>query len=152
VSFLQGKLYGELRYELVRKLTLVGRGEFGTTLVNDFADLPVSQRFFAGGDYSIRGYDYKSLGPKDETGEVVGGTNLLVGSIEAQYMFKPNWDFAVFYDTGNAYDRNHFEPEQGAGVGVGRNLPFGIVRLYGAVALSKADHPTRLHVIVSTNW
>jgi len=152
VSFLQGRLYGELRYQVARKLTLVGRGEFGTTLVNDFNNLPVSQRFFAGGDYSIRGYDYKSLGPTDVNGEVVGGTNILVGSIEAQYLFIPNWDFAVFYDTGNAYDKNHFEPEQGAGVGVGRNLPFGIVRIYGAVALSKADHPTRLHVIVSTNW
>ena len=152
VSFVQGKLYGEFRYQLTRKFSLVARGDIGGSLVDDFASLPVSQRFFAGGDYSIRGFDYKSLGPKDENGEVVGGTHLLVGSIEGQYMFIPNWDVAMFYDMGNAYDKDQFEPEQGAGAGIGYRLPFGIVRVYGAVALSKSDNPTRLHVIVSADW
>ena len=152
VSFVQGKLYGEFRYQLTRQFTLVARGDIGGSLVGEFDDLPVSQRFFAGGDYSIRGFDYKSLGPKDENGEVVGGTHLMVGSIEAQYMFIPNWDVAAFYDTGNAYDKDQFELEQGAGAGIGYKLPFGIVRVYGAVALSKSDNPTRLHVIVSADW
>ncbi|WP_455220550.1 autotransporter assembly complex protein TamA [Kaarinaea lacus] len=152
VSFLQGKLYGELRFQLTRRFTLVTRGDIGGSLVGDFASLPVSQRFFAGGDYSIRGFDYKSLGPKDENGKVVGGTHLLIGSIEGQYMFLPNWDVAAFYDAGNAYDKDQFDLEQGAGVGIGYKLPFGIVRVYGAVALSKSDNPTRLHVIVSADW
>jgi translocation and assembly module TamA len=152
VSFVQGKLYGEVRFQFTRSFTLVARGDIGGSLVDEFADLPVSQRFFAGGDYSIRGFDYKSLGPKDENGEVVGGTHLLVGSVEGQYMFIPNWDVAAFYDTGNAYDKDQFEPEQGAGAGVGYRFPFGIVRVYGAVALSKSDNPTRLHVIVSADW
>ncbi len=152
VSFVQGKLHGEFRYQFVRRLTLVARGDIGASAVDDFASLPVSQRFFAGGDYSVRGFDYKSLGPKDENGKVVGGTHLMVGSIEAQYMFIPNWDVAVFYDTGNAYDKDQFEPEQGAGAGIGYKLPFGIVRVYGAVALCKADNPSRLHVIVSADW
>jgi len=32
----------------------------------------------------VRGYDYKSLGPKDDDGDVVGGKHLLVGSIELE--------------------------------------------------------------------
>jgi translocation and assembly module TamA len=152
VSFAQGKFFAELRYQLTRQFTIVGRGDVGASLVDEFSNLPVSQRFFAGGDYSIRGFDYKSLGPKDENGEVVGGTHLLVGSIEAQFMVKPNWDLAVFYDSGNAYDKDQFEPEQGAGAGIGYKSLFGILRLYGATALSKSGNPWRLHIIVSADW
>ncbi|MCI0506690.1 MAG: BamA/TamA family outer membrane protein [Gammaproteobacteria bacterium] len=152
VSFLQGRLYAELRFQLTRQFTLVARGDAGASLVGEFANLPVSQRFYAGGDYSVRGFDYKSLGPKDENGEVVGGTHLLVGSVEAQFMFKPNWDLAVFYDTGNAYDKDQFEPEQGAGAGIGYKSPFGVVRAYYATALSTSGNPWRPHIVVSADW
>jgi len=152
VTFLQGKIFAELRYQFARKFALVARGDIGASEVGEFSNLPVSQRFFAGGDYSIRGYGYKSLGPRDENGEVVGGTHLLVGSVELQYTFLRNWDFAVFYDTGNAYDKDAFEPEQGAGAGIGYKLPFGIVRAYGANALSTSDNDWRAHLIFSADW
>ena len=45
------------------------RGHAGYTEANEFAKLPPSIRFFAGGDNSIRGYDFKSLGPLDKTNQ-----------------------------------------------------------------------------------
>jgi len=153
VSYLQGRFYTELRYRIVRKFNLVSRVDVGASIVDEFSNLPVSQRFFAGGDNSVRGYDYKTLGPVDVNGDVVGGTHLFVWSVEAQYLFKPKWDFAVFYDAGNAYDKDQqWEPEQGAGVGVGWLLPFGSARVYAANALSKSGNPWRFHVLVGANW
>ena len=153
VSYLQGRIYTELRYRFARKFNVVSRVDVGASVVDEFANLPVSQRFFAGGDNSVRGYDYKSLGPVDENGDVVGGTHLFVWSVEAQYLFKPQWDVAVFYDAGNAYDKDQqWEPEQGAGVGIGWLFAFGSARVYAANALSKSDNPWRLHVLVGANW
>lgn len=153
VSYLQGRVYTELRYRFARKFNVVSRVDMGASVVDEFANLPVSQRFFAGGDNSIRGYDYKSLGPVDENGDVVGGTHLFVWSVEAQYLFKPKWDVAVFYDSGNAFDKDQqWEPEQGAGVGIGWIFPFGSARVYAANALSKHGNPWRLHILVGANW
>jgi len=87
------------------------RSEIGTTQLDDFSELPASVRFFAGGDASVRGYDYKSLGPTrnfdnlvgpienpELVGEVVGGNNLLVNSIEYDYRFEDSkWAAAVFF-------------------------------------------------------
>ncbi|WP_054695204.1 BamA/TamA family outer membrane protein [Geotalea toluenoxydans] len=85
------------------RLSLHTRAKVGLTLLNDpMADLPASLRFFAGGDQSVRGYSYKSLGPRDATGEVVGGRHLLVGSIELERALFKDWGLSVFYDIGNA--------------------------------------------------
>ena len=43
-------------------------------------ELPASVRFFAGGDNSVRGYDFEALGPVDEDGEVIGGSSLVTGA------------------------------------------------------------------------
>ena len=67
------------------RLSLHTRAKAGITLLSDpLSDLPPSLRFFAGGDQSVRGYAYQSLGPLDATGQVVGGKHLLVGSVELE--------------------------------------------------------------------
>ena len=52
--------------------------------------MPTSLRFHAGGDTSVRGYGYRSIGPRNELGEVLGARHLLVGSVELDYEFRPN--------------------------------------------------------------
>ncbi len=64
---------------------LITRVSGGATAVDDFARLPASVRFYAGGDNSVRGFDYESLGPENEEGEVLGGKHLLAGSVEYDY-------------------------------------------------------------------
>ena len=59
---------------------LILRGSAGKTWTDDFAALPPQLRFFAGGDRSVRGYGYQSIGPENSYGRVLGGANLLVAS------------------------------------------------------------------------
>jgi len=87
------------------RLSLATRGKCGATLMADsFAYLPASLRFFAGGDTSVRGYAYKSLGPTDASGEVVGGKHLIQGSVELERALLESWGVSIFYDVGNAFD------------------------------------------------
>jgi translocation and assembly module TamA len=103
----------------------------GITIFSDaLSDLPPSLRFFAGGDRSVRGYSYQSLGPMDTTGQVVGGRNLLTGSVELERAILQNWGVSVFYDAGNAFDSfNGLKLFQGAGVGLHYYTPVGALNL-----------------------
>lgn len=74
VSLVQGLADGNLLEPLPGRLSLFLRAQGATTLQSDpLADIPASLRFFAGGDKSVRGYGYQTLGPHDATGAVVGG-------------------------------------------------------------------------------
>lgn len=114
---------------LGRRGRFLTRLEIGATAVSNFEKLPPSQRFFAGGARSVRGYAYQSLGPKNSNGDVVGGRDLLVGSAEVDYLVWGPYGVAAFIDAGNAF--NHFPPnlKAGAGIGFRWKSPFGMVRL-----------------------
>jgi len=152
VSYVQARSFLGNRFRILDDWYLVSRLDVGWTWADQFTVLPVSQRFFAGGDFSVRGFSYNSLGPVDESGKVVGGNRLLVGSMEVQYKFSPKWDVATFYDAGNAYNGGEFIPEQSAGVGLGWQLPFGVLRGYGAYGLTNDGYPWRFHLIMSAEW
>ncbi len=119
---------------------LLLRAEGGITDVAELNDLPVSQRFFAGGDASVRGYDYKSIGPEElseEDGEpvVVGGNNLLTMSVEYDYRILDDWAIAAFMDQGNAFNHSEFDFKRSVGVGIRWISPIGPVRVDVARAL-----------------
>ena len=105
-------------------------------------------RFFAGGAQSVRGYAYRSLGPVDESGEVVGGKYLLVGSIEFEHSFPNKWGVAVFYDAGDAIDDLDDKLARGAGFGLRWKSPVGSVRIDMATALDLEGNPWRLHISI----
>ncbi|PSL16738.1 autotransporter secretion outer membrane protein TamA [Marinobacterium halophilum] len=116
---------------------LLTRAEVGMTLIDSVDDLPASLRFYAGGDNSVRGYDYQSLGPKGDDGEVIGGRYLVAGSVEVDYLVRDNWRVAAFVDTGNAFDNTDTELKTGAGIGARWQSPVGPVRLDFAVPLDE---------------
>ncbi len=124
------------------------RGEAGTTLVDEVTDLPESLRFFAGGDQSVRGFGYKSLGPHNAGGEVIGGRHLVTASLEFdQYYFEKwgLWGLAAFVDAGNAFNQA-FKPKVGAGIGLRWRAPIGgTIRLDLAFALTEPGTPVRIH-------
>ena len=124
---------------------LLVRLNAGVTASKDFERLPPSVRFFAGGDESIRGFAYESLGPKDASGNVIGGNNLLVGSLEYERHLRGNFYGALFVDAGNAFDGGNFEAETGAGVGVKWRSPVGLLRLYLGYPVSADDGKVRVH-------
>jgi translocation and assembly module TamA len=118
----------------------------GATASRDFNLLPPSVRFFAGGDESVRGYDYESLGPKDADGNVIGGTNLLVASAEYERHLWGNFYGAAFVDAGNAFDHTDFEAEVGAGLGIKWRSPIGLVRVYLGYPVTADDGSVRFHL------
>jgi translocation and assembly module TamA len=126
---------------------LIGRLDLGLSDVSDFDALPPSLRFFAGGDRSIRGYEYRSLGPVDSSGKVVGGRNLAVASLEYEHTLKKDIALALFYDVGNAFNGT-LDAHAGAGVGLHWRLPVGMLRLDLAQALDDPDRPWRVHFTI----
>jgi translocation and assembly module TamA len=125
----------------------ISRADLGATWAADINDVPASRRFFAGGDNSIRGFGLDALGPRDpDTGRVVGGRFLAVGSLEYERSIKGPWGAAVFTDFGNAFDPTYSSDwEQSVGAGLRFATPIGPVRLDVAYALTKDPAGFRLH-------
>ncbi len=147
-SFLQFRTQLKYIRGLWTDSRIIIRGEGGASLVREFSELPASVRFFAGGDHSVRGYAYNSLGPEDENGNVAGGRHLLVGSIEYEQKIRGNWSVALFYDAGNAIDSISDAIKSGAGFGVRWKSPVGPVRIDLAFPLSESEKDWRIHLIV----
>jgi len=150
-SFLQGIVTGRLVRTLPPKGRLIMRAVFGVTAKSEFDDLPPSVRFFAGGDQSIRGYGYQTLGPKDDQGNVVGGSNLLVASVEYERHVRGNWYGAVFVDAGNAFDALNVNAAVGVGFGVRWQSPVGPLRIYLAHPMNQSDRTIRVHVVLGSD-
>lgn len=146
MHLLQTRIDGKIIRPIARPGRILLRGNLGWTSVSNFEELPASLRFFAGGDRSIRGYAYNSLGP-EKAGDVIGGRYLAVGSIEYDYRFAKRWSVALFYDVGNAF--NHLEdlnPQRGVGLGGRWYSPVGPVRLDLAYALDRPGLAFRVHI------
>ncbi len=128
---------------------LILRGSFGSTWTDDFSALPPQLRFFAGGDRSVRGYGYQSIGPRNSYDRVIGGQNLLVFSTEVEHYFTRNWGMAAFVDTGNAFTGTDYRPKIGAGLGVRWRSPVGLVRVdFGTPIHDSHKHGIELHLAI----
>ncbi|HEX6827950.1 MAG TPA: BamA/TamA family outer membrane protein, partial [Burkholderiales bacterium] len=132
------------------RLALFMRVKAGTTLPSDpLSDIPPSLRFFAGGDHSVRGYLYQSLGPRNDAGQVVGGKHLVDGSIELRRLLFDKWGVSLFYDAGNAFrDLTGVRLFQGAGAGIHYYTPVGALNLYLARQIGVAEPAYHVHFTV----
>ena len=125
---------------------VLGRLQIGGSFNNsDQQKIPPSLRFFAGGDQSVRGYDYQTLSPKNSDGDRIGGRYLVAGSVEYQYQVAEKWRVATFVDQGNAFNSLDLPSlKTGVGVGVRWVSPVGPLRLDLARALDD-EGGLRLH-------
>jgi translocation and assembly module TamA len=136
-----------------RRFRLISRANAGYTWTSDFRHLPPVERFFAGGDQSVRGYAYQGIGARDVKGNVIGGPDTLSGSVEIEYRLEQwrrlqKFGVAAFYDAGTAGFSFGGGMQQGTGVGIFWISPIGLVRVYVATALSLPGHPLRLHLTI----
>lgn len=144
-DFLRLKLETRLIRPLGRGRLLL-RGDFGTTVVSEFSSLPASQRFFAGGDRSVRGFGFNELGPRDANDLNIGGQHFVSGSVEIEWPIVGRFSTALFVDAGNAFDSFSDELEYSVGIG-GRILtPIGVIRVDLAKPVTEGGKSFRLHI------
>ncbi|HRJ51219.1 MAG TPA: autotransporter assembly complex family protein [Candidatus Thiothrix moscowensis] len=141
-SVLQGKVQGKYLRTLSNQGKLIVQGSAGSTLTNDLDEMPKSLRFFAGGQNSVRGYDFESIGETNDDDEVVGGKHSLTASLEYEHPLVDKWSAAAFVDAGDAFDQPADAAlKVGVGVGVRWKSPLGPVRADIAVPTDDARDP-----------
>ena len=131
---------------------LAGRLKLGLAdSIGSEKNYPIFERYFAGGEKSVRGYGRWRLGPLSSSDEPVGGLSLVEGSIELR---RPVWkelNGAVFIDFGQVSKRA-FNPPVGnlqfsSGFGVGYSTPVGPLRLDVGFPFKppRGDRPWQIH-------
>lgn len=119
------------------------RGQVGQVFGADRDTVPGDLLFRTGGDQTVRGYSYNTLGVA-QNGAIVGGTVTAVISAELVYRITPEWGAALFTDAGNAADTwSDFKLKQGSGVGARWRSPIGQVNL--DLAYGHETKEPRLH-------
>lgn len=145
-SFIRGYGRGNYFFPVGKLDVLILRAEAGLVAAKSRENIPSDFLFRTGGDQSVRGYAFQSIGVK-EGDAIVGGRVLGVASIEYAHYFTEQWGAAVFYDVGNATDdRKDFSLQQGYGVGARWRSPVGPLNLDLGYGQAKGDF--RIHFSV----
>jgi translocation and assembly module TamA len=121
--FLQSHIKTQAYYPITSSTQFIARAEIG--VVNGQNSAPELFLFRAGGDQSVRGYAFQSLGVK-KGDSVVGGRYLATGSVEVVQWLTSEWGAALFVDAGNTADRlQDLSPVYGYGLGARWKSPLG---------------------------
>ena len=140
---------------------LAGRLRLGTTVpfgASQEDEIPLTERFFAGGGDSVRGFEYQQLGPLDASDEPLGGTSVFVANLELRAPIYSRLGGVVFLDAGQV----DLEPlrlrvsdiRYAAGVGLRLSTPIGPLRLDVAHLLNRPRDldPVRIHLSVGHSF
>ncbi|MDP3743505.1 MAG: autotransporter assembly complex family protein [Methylotenera sp.] len=140
-NFLQSYIKAQGYYPITASTQLIARAEIG--MVNGKNSAPAAFLFRAGGDQSVRGYGYQSLGVV-EGDAIVGGRYLTTGSVEVVQWLTPQWGAAMFVDFGNAANTlQDLKPVYGYGLGARWKSPVGPI---GAdIAYGQETDEYRMH-------
>jgi len=143
-----GRVVGQLAWfrSLAQRDDIALRGELGAVFARSAQGIPQALLFRTGGDTTVRGYAYDSLGVQKGSA-IVGGRYYALASAEYTHWFADTWGVASFVDTGNAVDHpGEFKFATGYGIGVRVKSPIGPFRL--DVARGEKTHEFRIHVSV----
>jgi outer membrane protein insertion porin family len=139
------KFYGRASHyiPLFRGSVLELRGRVGfADPYGDSDKVPIYERFFAGGAYTIRGYNERKIGPVDlVTKDPLGGESMFIGNLEYLYPLFSFVKLAAFYDTGEVWSKvDDFASgglKSGTGLGARIKTPIGPIRLDYGIPLNK---------------
>ena len=150
-NFIQARADAKWIHGIGERQRIILRGSLGATQVGDFDKLPPELRFFGGGDRSIRGYAFQTIGPHNANGLIFGGEDLAVASAEYEYYFTRNWGVATFVDAGDAFTGfANFRTRIGTGAGLRWRSPVGMVRADLGVPVHDPDGRSgiELHLVI----
>lgn len=148
VSFAQLYFQERWLHTFENNFKLLFRLEMGATVPRSGDKLPLSQRFFAGGDNSIRGFNYRSLPAeinKDDITQPVGGSYLFVSSIEIGKIIHDPFGVHIFTDAGNAFRNSADNIQVGMGAGISYKTRLGPIKFSIAKPLTNAAKSWRIH-------
>ena len=146
-DFVKIYLYGSYYHSFFETLVLELKARGGVVEnYGDTEEVPIYERFFAGGARTIRGYKERGVGPRDKgTNTALGGESMVVMNAELTFpVWKNLLKGAVFIDSGNVWE--HYDMvgskddtgfKSGVGVGVRVKTPIGPVKLDYGYPLNK---------------
>jgi outer membrane protein insertion porin family len=104
----------------------------------------IYDRLFLGGSNNLRGFDFRDVGPKDPSGEPLGGQSMARATIEWTFPIVEKARGALFYDTGfvnsDPWDYNFNNIASDIGFGLRLDLPIGPLRVDYGIPLQQAGN------------
>lgn len=138
----RGSLAGYRSFSKDDRMVLAARAALGSIVGGSLEDIPANRRFFLGGGGSIRGYEYRTVGPELD-GEVVGGLSFWEASMELRFRLNETLGLVPFIDAGAAYADTFPDFSEairlGAGIGLRYYTGLGPLRFDIAVPLNPED-------------
>lgn len=139
-----------------RRSRLAFRASAGAVIARDDAVIPITQLFLSGGDTTVRGYSYQSLGARTDNGKRIGGRYMASGSVEWQRPVtiagnSTDWEQATFVDAGTVTDSlDAYTVFVGVGTGIRWRSPVG--PLQADLAYGLETKKVRLHLRLGFNF
>lgn len=122
------------------RVTFAGRARLGALFLEETSAVPASRRFYAGGGGSVRGYEFRAIGPQDEDGDPEGGRSVAEIGVEARLRLTDTIGLVPFLDGGQVFEDTlpdgDFDWQWAAGLGLRYDLGIGPLRLDVAVPLN----------------
>jgi len=148
VKFLKPMLEGVWIFRHTSRTSLALRGQVAYIKPYGHTILPIYERLFLGGEYSVRGYDIRSIGPRDPaTGLVIGGDRSLLGNAEYIITVFGPLRLVLFYDAGQVPEYQHKFTWQDWKTSTGAEIRFFMPVLNVPFRLIAAANPQREGVL-----
>jgi translocation and assembly module TamA len=149
--YMKGIVEGTGYYPVTSQLVLATRLQFTGLYGASATDIAPSQRVYAGGGGSVRGYGYQELGPKDPSNNPIGGASSTEFSVEGRYRFG-NLGLVGFLDGGQVYQSaspSFSDVRYGVGIGARFYTNFGPLRLDIATPIARQAGDSVVSVYLS---
>lgn len=141
-----------LRVPSVDNIVLAARGRIGNIWGAELDHIPDTERFYAGGGGSVRGFGYQRLGPQDADETPSGGRSVAELSFEARLRVSESISVVPFLDGGMVYENTLPKLSGfrwGAGLGFRYHTAFAPIRLDLATPLDRREGESRLALYIS---
>ena len=152
--YLRGQVEGTYYLQASDSIVVAGRARFASIPGAPVSAIAPSRRLYAGGGGSVRGYEYKGIGPRNSLGDPRGGRSLTELSVEARIrtgLFGGAFGIVPFIDAGTVGEDatpGFDEIKLGAGIGARYHTSFGPLRIDVGVPLNPGPNDPKFGVYV----